>query len=257
MPSRVIREGWVESERIDQLDGESERFFLRLCLRADDFGRYHGNHSLLRSSLFPLKLDVRITDIPRWLAACEKAGLLRCYSIDSKSFVEILRFDQRLRAKVSKFPPPPPTDAGRTPDICPSHDRHMRTEGESESEVEMDLETESETEAKSPLRTPRPAEAGPTPPAKTVPIETDEQWLANLSLSHAFAGIDVPREHAKATLWCQTNRKQLSRRRFLNWLNRCDKPMVATQNGSHAANGRNPHQRLAPTAEDHLRDGFK
>ena len=84
MPSRVIRDGWVESERIDHLDVHGERFFLRLCLRADDYGRYHAHPALLKSNLFPLKEDVRSTDIPRWLAACEKAGLLRCYEVDGK-----------------------------------------------------------------------------------------------------------------------------------------------------------------------------
>ncbi len=138
MPSRIIREGWLESEPVNQLDAQAERFFLRLCLRADDFGRYHANPKLLSSTLFPLKADIRITDIPRWIAACEKAGLLRCYSSDHKPLIEIRKFGQRTRAKKSKFPDPPPDD-GHLPGICPTDDGHPRTYSESESESKSSI----------------------------------------------------------------------------------------------------------------------
>ncbi len=116
MPSRIIREGWLESEFINQLDAPGERFFLRLCLRADDFGRYHANPVLLRSNLFPLCEGVRSADIPRWLAACEKAGLVRCYQAEAKAFLEIVKFGQRIReGSVSKFPSPQFAAVGGNP----------------------------------------------------------------------------------------------------------------------------------------------
>jgi hypothetical protein len=42
---------------------------------------------------------------------------------------------------------------------------------------------------------------------------------------------------ARCALWCETNRQQLSRRRFVNWLNRCDRPMAgsASQRGQLAS----------------------
>ena len=55
----------------------------------------------------------------------------------------------------------------------------------------------------------------------------DGQWLDSLRDDPAYAGIDVLREHAKAARWCLEHRKQLTRKRFVNWLNRCDKPMAA------------------------------
>jgi uncharacterized protein YdaU (DUF1376 family) len=59
---------------------------------------------------------------------------------------------------------------------------------------------------------------------------TDESWLESLATNPAFAGIDIKRELGKLTAWCSVNRKDVSRRRFINWLNRADKPLnVATR----------------------------
>lgn len=54
----------------------------------------------------------------------------------------------------------------------------------------------------------------------------DPEWLAGLSKSAEYRGIDVQREHGKMARWCEVNRKQPTRRRFINWLNRIDQPMA-------------------------------
>jgi hypothetical protein len=61
--------------------------------------------------------------------------------------------------------------------------------------------------------------------AKGSPPASDEEWLKSLKENPAYEGIDVSREFGKMSAWCATNRKQPNRRRFINWLNRADKPM--------------------------------
>lgn len=51
----------------------------------------------------------------------------------------------------------------------------------------------------------------------------DLAWLAELRDDPAYKGIDIAREHAKATRWCKENKRQITRRFFINWLNKCDK----------------------------------
>ena len=58
-------------------------------------------------------------------------------------------------------------------------------------------------------------------------VETDEQWIIALAADSTYAGIDVKREFGKMSAWCATNKKQASRRRFVNWLNRVERPMGA------------------------------
>ena len=57
------------------------------------------------------------------------------------------------------------------------------------------------------------------------PKQTDAEWLAALATSPAYRGIDVRREHAKALIWAAANKKTMSRRRFLNWINKCEPTM--------------------------------
>jgi uncharacterized protein YdaU (DUF1376 family) len=68
----------------------------------------------------------------------------------------------------------------------------------------------------------RSAKAAPA----SKPAKCDAEWLASLAADAAYAGIEVATEHAKMLRWCETNRKQATRRRFINWLNRCDRPMT-------------------------------
>jgi hypothetical protein len=73
--------------------------------------------------------------------------------------------------------------------------------------------------------------ADPTPPAsRRTPKLSDDEWMESLKSATAYAGIDIAREHSKATVWCQTRGITLSRKRFVNWLNRADKPMSGTSN---------------------------
>ncbi len=56
--------------------------------------------------------------------------------------------------------------------------------------------------------------------------QSDSEWLAGLKTDPAYSGIDIDRERAKMARWCKENRKQPTRRRFTNWLNRADRNMA-------------------------------
>lgn len=108
MPNRILREGLLESPAIDLLDAEAERFFVRLMLRADDFGRYHANPAMLANMLFPLRRDIEPKQVADWLNQCQRAKLLRVYQVEGRDCLEIAKFGGKPRAQQSKFPQPPP-----------------------------------------------------------------------------------------------------------------------------------------------------
>ncbi len=101
----MVREGIVSSEAVNSLAWAEEVFYRRLFSVVDDFGRYHGNPKLIRAACYPLQLNkVSDQDITKWLAATQKAGLVRVYQVEGKSYIEVLKFGQQIRAKKSKFP---------------------------------------------------------------------------------------------------------------------------------------------------------
>ena len=96
----------MTSERIDKLAWPAEVFYRRLMSVVDDFGRYYAKPELLLAALYPLRVTkVRIADIATWLGDVQAAGLVRTYRVENKDYLELLDFQQQLRAKTSKFPP--------------------------------------------------------------------------------------------------------------------------------------------------------
>lgn len=107
MPNRIIRDAILTSEAVASLGWPEEVFYRRLHSIVDDYGRYEANTQLLRSRCYPLQTDnVRTADITRWMAACQKAGLILGYEVDGRQYLEVLKFGQQQRSP-SKYPPPP------------------------------------------------------------------------------------------------------------------------------------------------------
>lgn len=62
------------------------------------------------------------------------------------------------------------------------------------------------------------------------PSASQEDFFAECRVNPAYTGIDVDREWHKMSAWCLANRQKPSRRRFVNWLNRADKPLTPYRN---------------------------
>ena len=52
MPNRILRD-WTDSEPVNSLSVHAERLFVRLIMKADDYGRLTDHPKLLRAMLFP------------------------------------------------------------------------------------------------------------------------------------------------------------------------------------------------------------
>lgn len=56
------------------------------------------------------------------------------------------------------------------------------------------------------------------------PTVINEDWLK--TVTETYSWVDVQREVVKCQTWCEVNRKAFSRRRFINWINRIEKPFT-------------------------------
>jgi hypothetical protein len=130
MPNRMLRD-WTQSDKIDSISMQAEVFFTRLIMKVDDYGCFYADHRILKASLFPLRLDkVREADISRWIAECEKAGLIVLYEHSQKRYLQILDFRQRLDRAKAKFPLPkqPVNDTREVVNDFPREEKGSRKE---------------------------------------------------------------------------------------------------------------------------------
>lgn len=107
MPDRIVRAGILTSEPVNQLSWGAEVFYRRLMNVADDYGRYDGRLSVIRGQLYALQID-RATEaqIDEWIIECHNAKLVLRYIVNGKTYLEIAKFDQRIRSAASKWPTP-------------------------------------------------------------------------------------------------------------------------------------------------------
>lgn len=69
-------------------------------------------------------------------------------------------------------------------------------------------------------------------PKKSTAKLIDDEWLKELEANPSYAGIDIRRELGKAQAWAGVRNAGVTRMRFINWLNKVDRPI--TYNGSGA-----------------------
>jgi hypothetical protein len=103
MPNRMLRD-WTDSLRFEGLPATTERLFVRLIMKADDFGRFHADPRLVRAACFPLE-DCDTKQVEVDLAELQSRQLVYCYQVDGRHYLAIVNYGQRLKQSRPKFPP--------------------------------------------------------------------------------------------------------------------------------------------------------
>ena len=108
MPNRIIKESICTSEQIDALLPIEEVAFYRLLVNCDDYGCFDAREKVVKSRLFPLR-DISTEDVHRILDRLSEAGLIQLYEVDGKSYLNVCKWadHQRVRVSVHKYPMPP------------------------------------------------------------------------------------------------------------------------------------------------------
>ena len=110
MPNRILKESICTSETIDSLTAEEERFFYRLLVQCDDYGRMDGRPQVIRAKCFPLKVDeITNQQVTSWLQSLVRVDLIRMYEVDGRPYLQVTTWErhQQVRAKKSRYPQPP------------------------------------------------------------------------------------------------------------------------------------------------------
>jgi hypothetical protein len=143
---------WTDSLRFDGISAEAERLFLRLIMKADDYGRFHADPRLVKAGCFPLIESLKPEKVAEWIAELENRGLIVCYEVDLRKFLSIVNYGQRLKNSRFKFP----AMTGKTADWLPTSRNFPELPGTSRNfppEVEVEVEEKENTKEKEKKKT--------------------------------------------------------------------------------------------------------
>lgn len=242
MPSRLLREGILDSEAVNSLSPEAELFYRRLMSVVDDFGRFDGRVAVLRGRLYALQMEkVREASLTRWILECEKANLIRVYHVDGKPYIEFFKLGP-ARAVKSKFPSP--DDAANTQPFTGENNRlQVKTPvpySGSGSGTYSGSSSDSINACSEPVKAP-----ASEPPVLVFPVvgkQALKEWgLTDAKLTEyreSFPGVDVLQEARKARQWCIDNPPKRKTPggmpKFLaSWFGRVqDRPAAPSTNGA-------------------------
>lgn len=109
MPNRIIKESICTSEDINLLSPQEEVFFYRLMVNCDDYGRLDARTPILKAKLYPLKENMKSSDIERYLlklSEIKPTPLIFIYENEGIKYLQMAKWDkhQQIRAKRSKYP---------------------------------------------------------------------------------------------------------------------------------------------------------
>ena len=109
MPQRLLRPGIRQSKRWNRVSYLEQSLYVRLLTLVDDYGRYEADPELIRSEAFPFGdpegNPIPVPTIDSALLSLASKCLLILYEYDSKQYLQLLRWKERVRSE-SKFPEP-------------------------------------------------------------------------------------------------------------------------------------------------------
>lgn len=195
MPTRMIREGLLDSERYSQLSDQGKLFFHHILLLADDFGCLSLSPAYLRRRCF---YDAPSNErIAKLICELVDVDMLRTYEVDRRALAFIPKFGQRLRVDKPKYPFPPPAlyadDAEainkfndmieKMPDKCRTIDGQMPDKCPPEGKLKG-REVEEKLKLKAPVDKSTTQNQLPKvkPDVDIVQGKTYSQWLMDLGI---------------------------------------------------------------------------
>ena len=245
MPNRILKESVCLSEQVDSLTWFEEVVFYRLIVNCDDYGRFDGRISVIKSRLFALKENLTHKQISDAIGKLASVGLVALYEYEGKPFLYLPTWNehQNVRAKKSKYPEP----GKQAESICIQMNTNAfkcsRNPIQSESNPIREFNADILSEA-------AVADIGPTEPAVVDLILNDKSLypVTQSQIDHwseLYPAVDIKQELLKMKGWLESNPNRRKTKRGINafitsWLAR-------EQDRGHKPSGTNSRQEI-PTA---------
>lgn len=199
MPTRYLKPGIRDSEAIDAVSPLAETLFYRLLVTVDDFGRTDARPAMVKAACFPIKESCSADDCADMLDELAAEGLIDLYAVDGKAYLQLRKWENIPRAKVSKFPAPDDSRAQ-----LHTHARNPRTHL-----PVTETGTGTENRNREPLLAPSAEALDAGPPVVSIPLVGGQAHGVTAErvayFSENFPAVDVMAELRKMAVWCDAN----------------------------------------------------
>lgn len=222
MRIRTIKPEFWSHPVMARLPDDFQLLALSLISMADDMGYFRAEPELVRGAVMPFRED--LARISEGLARLSEEGWIEVYVNPKEGKIgKIKTWSNHQKVDhptPSKLEPYATREFLANPReiLAPDQGSRIKDQGSRKGGKFDPLSRE--------LREGLSGSAEASPTSSEKPELSDEEWLGQLSQNEAYKDIDVRTQYARMTAWCGVNKKQPTRRRFINWLNRCEKPMA-------------------------------
>lgn len=221
MRARNLKPGFFKNEDLAALEPLARLLFAGLWCMADRAGRLEHRPKRIKAEVLPYDN----CNIIKLITQLRDKKFIACYSVNGSDYIEIINFGKHQNCHIK--------EAAST---IPAPDKHGAIAGNSgDDPAESFNPLSSFLNPESPLLNPESREEGQntlrsrdrTPASKM----SDEEWMNSLRKNPAYEGLDFDGLYGKMLAWCDANGRKPTRRRFVNWLNREDKPIRSPLQG--------------------------
>lgn len=121
MPNRIIKESIRTSKKVNSLNDFEYRMWSYAITYVDDYGRGIADPAIIKGFVFPLRKEVKESDITKALKRMDEIGLIRLYKAEGETYFYFPNWSnhQRIQKKHSKYPEPPAD--GEPPSVTVEH----------------------------------------------------------------------------------------------------------------------------------------
>jgi len=212
---RMIRKDISKSKGIAGLSMASRCLFFMLIPHLNGHGKMNGSPYFVKGEVVPLIDFYSVSIIKKSLKEISRKTNLKWFEYDGLSCIHSIKWADHQDLRSDRLGADElPDYSWTTPGLL-----HHEVKGEGEVKEEVKVKGEGLEDAPVPGKPKR---------ASTVP---DSEWIDSLRENPAYTGIDLDRVLGKLFAWCELKDLSPTRKRFLNWLNREDRPMNGNRNG--------------------------
>lgn len=205
MRIRTLKPEFWTSETIANLSDFAKLMAIGLLNYADDEGYFWANPILIRAAIFPFQDRTVIID--KAISELQKAGFIQLgRTTDGRMAGRVVNF--ALHQRIDR-PKPSIISQNSTFDDQSTINQRQVDEG-----------SLLEGKGKEGNGTGKGGMNGGA--LSTLPTV---ELIQTLQANPAYKEIDVSKEFHRMEAWCSTNKKRPSAKRFVNWLNRIDRPL--------------------------------